>query len=61
MTDTERRVSKTIDEWYSSAWHRGVRLGAVERERLARFLAQREDARTSAMARAMESRVVSDV
>jgi hypothetical protein len=39
---TEQRISKAIEEWYSAAWHRGVRMSGVERILLARFLAQRE-------------------
>lgn len=41
---TEERITKAIDEWYSAAWRRGVRLTGIERAQLARFLAQREDA-----------------
>lgn len=40
----EERIARTIDEWYSAAWRRGIRLDAGERNRLARFIAQREEA-----------------
>lgn len=37
----EERIAQAIDEWYSPAWNRGVRLTSIERERLGRYLAQR--------------------
>jgi hypothetical protein len=40
----EERIGKSIEEWYSGAYVRGVRMSGVERLLLARFLAQREEA-----------------
>lgn len=42
ISPQEERIGKTIEEWYSNAYKRGVRLSGVERQLLARFLAQRE-------------------
>lgn len=42
-TTNVERIGKAVEEWYSSAWHRGVRITGVERQLLVHFLAQRED------------------
>ena len=34
-------VERAIEEWYSAAWHRGVRLTGIERQYLADSIAQR--------------------
>lgn len=41
----EQRINMAVEEWYSAAYIRGVRVTGIERKLLARLIAQRQGAR----------------